>query len=385
MFHRIHPNASLAVPLLAVLMAMAPTEAFSEDLVARIAVAGPSTGQLASLGKDVQNSGQLGIEALNAQNITVDGKHVRFELVPADDAADPRTGTIVAQQLVDDHVVAVVGHINSGVAIPASRIYSQAGIPFISSGASNPALTAQNLNNTFRVVADDNAQARGMVQFLSGRLKARRIGLVDDRTAYGQGLGDQVAKDANASGIEVTREFTNDKAVDFRAILTTLKAGHPDAIVLASTDAIASPFVKQMKALGMDEVHFVGGDGICTENWVRVAASAAEGEYCTQTGAPFDQLPGSKEFAQNYQAKFHQPPEYFGPYTYDAVMVIGAAIRKANSLDPQKLIEALHTIDYTGVTGKIEFDGKGDQKFAAVSVYQVKSQKITPLGVVGKM
>lgn len=385
MSHRFQPGATLAIPFLAALTVTASTNAFSEDLVARIGVAGPSTGQLASLGKDVRNSGALAIEALNAQNIVVDGKRVRFVLVAADDAADPRTGTIVAQQFVDDHVVAVVGHINSGVAIPASRIYSQAGIPFISSGASNPTLTAQHFNNTFRVVADDNAQARGMVQLLSGRLKAKRIGLVDDRTAYGQGLGDQVAKDANASGIDVTREFTNDKAVDFRAILTTLKASHPDAIVLASTDAVASPFVKQMKALGMDNVRFVGGDGICTENWVRVAASAAEGEYCTQTGTPFDQLPGAKEFAQNYQAHFHQPPEYFGPYTYDAVMVVGEAIRKAKSLDPQKLIEALHAIDYTGVTGKIEFDGKGDQKYAAVSIYQVKAQKITSLGVVGKM
>ncbi|KVS70086.1 hypothetical protein WK41_19350 [Burkholderia cepacia] len=354
-------------------------------MVAKIAVAGPTTGQLASLGKDVQNSGVLAIDALNARDITINGKRVRFELVAADDGADPRVGTIVAQRLVDDHVIAVVGHINSGVAIPASRIYSQAGVPFISSGASNPTLTAQNLNNTFRVVADDNAQARGMVQFLSSQLKARRIGLVDDRTAYGQGLGDQVAKYAKESGIAVTREFTNDKAVDFRAILTSLKSSQPDAIVLASTDAIASPFVKQMKTLGMARVHFLGGDGICTENWVHVAASAAEGEYCTQTGAPLDQLPGSKDFVQKYEARFNQPPQYFGPYTYDAVMVVGEAIRRSGSLDPKKLIDALHSVDYTGVTGRIEFDTKGDQKFAAVSVYQVKSQKITSLGVVGKM
>ncbi|MPV66779.1 branched-chain amino acid ABC transporter substrate-binding protein [Burkholderia sp. BE17] len=370
---------------IAALLALASTDSYADDVVAKIAVAGPITGQLASLGKDVQNSGELAIDALNSKNIMVNGKRVRFELVAADDGADPRVGTIVAQRLVDEHVVAVVGHINSGVAIPASRIYSQAGLPFISSGASNPTLTAQNLKNTFRVVADDNAQARGMVQFISGQLRAKRIGLVDDRTAYGQGLGDQVAKDAAESGIAVTREFTNDKAVDFRAILTSLKSSQPDAIVLASTDAVASPFVKQMKALGMTRVRFVGGDGICTENWVRVAASAAEGEYCTQTGAPLDQLPGSKDFVQKYQARFKQPPQYFGPYTYDSVMVIGEAVRKAGSLDPRKVIDALHSIDYTGVTGRIEFDTKGDQKYAAVSVYQVKSQKITSLGVIGKM
>ncbi|MFM0060172.1 branched-chain amino acid ABC transporter substrate-binding protein [Paraburkholderia phytofirmans] len=385
MHYRTHVKTSLAGSCIVMLAAIASANACADEVVAKIAVAGPTTGQLASLGKDVQNSGELAIDALNAKNITVNGKRIRFELIAADDGADPRTGTIVAQRLVDDHVLAVVGHINSGVAIPASRIYSQAGIPFISSGASNPALTAQNLKNTFRVVADDNAQARGMVQFLSGQLKAKRIGLVDDRTAYGQGLGDQVAKDATASGIAVTREYTNDKAVDFRAILTSLKSSEPDAIVLASTDAIASPFVKQMKTLGMTRVRFVGGDGICTENWVRVAASAAEGEYCTQTGAPLDQLPGSKEFVQKYEARFQQPPQYFGPYTYDSVMVIGAAIQKTGSLDPQKLIDAIHSLDYTGVTGRIAFDSKGDQKYAAVSVYQVKAQKITSLGVVGKM
>ncbi|WP_322061598.1 branched-chain amino acid ABC transporter substrate-binding protein [Paraburkholderia sp. J63] len=385
MFHRAKRSMPVVGSLIAALAATASTNACAEDVVAKIAVAGPTTGQLASLGKDVQNSGELAIEALNAKNIMMNGKRVRFELVAADDGADPRIGTIIAQRLVDEHVVAVVGHINSGVAIPASRIYSQAGIPFISSGASNPMLTAQNLKSTFRVVADDNAQARGMVQFLIGQLKAKRIGLVDDRTAYGQGLGDQVAKDAGAAGIAVTREFTNDKAVDFRAILTSLKSVHPDAIVLASTDAIASPFVKQMKTLGMTRVRFVGGDGICTENWVRVAGAAAEGEYCTQTGAPFDQLPGAREFEQNYQAHFHQSPQYFGPYTYDSVMVVGEAIQKAGSLDPAKVTEALHAVDYTGVTGRIAFDSKGDQKYAAVSVYQVKSQKITSLGVIGKM
>ncbi|MDR5747880.1 branched-chain amino acid ABC transporter substrate-binding protein [Caballeronia sp. LZ029] len=385
MSHQSRLHTSLAATCIAAVSALAATTSYADDVVAKIAVAGPTTGQLASLGKDVQNSGELAIDALNSKNIVVNGKRVRFELVAADDGADPRVGTIVAQRLVDDHVIAVIGHINSGVAIPASRIYSQAGIPFISSGASNPTLTAQNLKNTFRVVADDNAQAAGMVQFLSRRLKAKRIGLVDDRTAYGQGLGDQVAKDAGESGIAVTREFTNDKAVDFRAILTSLKSSQPDAIVLASTDAIASPFVKQMKSLGMTRVHFVGGDGICTENWVRVAASAAEGEYCTQTGAPLDQLPGSKDFVQKYQARFNQPPQYFGPYTYDSVMVVGEAVRKAGSLDPLKVIDALHSVDYTGVTGRIEFDSKGDQKYAAVSVYQVKSQKITSLGVIGKM
>ncbi|HEF5874609.1 TPA: branched-chain amino acid ABC transporter substrate-binding protein [Burkholderia cenocepacia] len=385
MSHYTQIQTPLAAACIAAVLAFSSTDSNADDLVAKIAVAGPTTGQLASLGKDVQNSGELAIDALNAKNIMLNGKRVRFELVAADDGADPRVGTIVAQRLVDDHVVAVVGHINSGVAIPASRIYSQAGMPFISSGASNPALTAQSLKNTFRVVADDNAQARGMVQFLRRQLKAKRIGLVDDRTAYGQGLGDQVAKDAGESGIAVTREFTNDKAVDFRAILTSLKSSQPDAIVLASTDAIASPFVKQMKTLGMTRVRFVGGDGICTENWVRVAGSAAEGEYCTQTGAPLDQLPGSKEFVEKYEARFHQPPQYFGPYTYDSVMVVGEAIRKAGSLDPLKVIDALHSIDYTGVTGRIEFDSKGDQKYAAVSVYQVKSQKITSLGVIEKM
>lgn len=380
MSYRIPFNCSLV----ALLTAFACAHACADDIVARIAVAGPMTGQLASLGKDVKNSGTLAIETLNHENITVNGRHVRFELVSADDGADPRMGTIVAQQMVDQHVVAVVGHINSGAAIPASRIYAQAGIPFVSSGSSNPTLTAQGQKNTFRVVADDNAQAQGMVQFLSGKLKVSRIGLVDDRTAYGQGLADQVAKDAGGR-IEITRQYTNDKVVDFRAILTALKAAQPQAIVLASTDAVASPFVKQMKALGMTHVHFIGGDGICTENWVRVAGAAAEGEYCTQTGAPFGPLPGAKEFTQRYEDAFHQSAEYFGPYTYDSVMVVGEAIRAAGSMEPDKIVDALHAIDYTGITGPIQFDAKGDLKHPSISVYQVKSQKITSLGVIGQM
>lgn len=371
------------VLLTSALLALNTHSALAQDVVVTIGVAGPLTGQLASHGHDMERSGRMAIESLNAKGIEVGGQHIRFEMIAADDGADPKTGTLIAQQLADTHVTAVVGHINSGVAIPASHIYHDAHIPLISSGASNPLLTAQGQTSTFRDVADDNAQARGMVQLVSKTLKVKSIGVVDDRTAYGQGLGDEVAKDATGLGIKVTREYTTDKAVDFRAILTTLKAADPDAIILASTNAVAAPFVQQMKTLGMAKVHFVGGDGICTENWVHVAAMAAEGEYCTQTGATLDQMPGTKQFVDRYLSQFHEPPQYFGPYTYDAVMLIGAAIKKADSVDPNKITAALHAISYEGVTGHIEFDSKGDRKNAAVSVYQVQQQKIVPLGVAG--
>ncbi|HXZ08189.1 MAG TPA: branched-chain amino acid ABC transporter substrate-binding protein, partial [Paraburkholderia sp.] len=223
----------------------APVQAAdASDTVVLIGHAAPLTGQLANMGKDSENAARLAIDEINSQHPVIGGKPVRLQLDSQDDAADPRTGTQVAQKLVDDGVVAVVGDINSGVSIPASRIYSEAQVVQISQGSTNPAFTQQGYKTTFRVVATDALQGPALARYALNSLHAKRIAVIDDSTAYGQGLADEFTNAVKASGgTIVTREATNDKATDFRDILTKVKGLQPDAIMYGGSDATAGPLV----------------------------------------------------------------------------------------------------------------------------------------------
>jgi len=235
----------------------------SSDVV-KIGHVGPVSGAIAHLGKDNENGARMAIDELNEKGITIGGKKVKFELVAEDDAADPKQGTAAAQKLVDSKVNGVIGHLNSGTTIPASKIYSDAGIPQISPSATNPKYTRQGFKTAFRVVADDTQLGSTLGKYAVTELKGKSIAVIDDRTAYGQGVAEEFEKAVKAAGGNVVgREFTTDKATDFTAILTTLKGKSPDIIFFGGMDAVAGPMIKQMKSLGIN-AKFMGGDGICT-------------------------------------------------------------------------------------------------------------------------
>ena len=243
---------------------MAGTTPALADTVVKIGFAGPLTGPISHVGKDEQFGAQLALDDANAKGVTLAGQKVKFELMSEDDQADPRTATTVAQRLVDAGVKGVIGHVTSGAAIPASRIYEQAGIPAITPSSTSPKLTRQGYKTTYRVIANDTQQGSAMAKFATGVLKAQRIAVIDDRTAYGQGLADALVDSLKQLGIKpVGREFTNDKATDFAAILTKLKAAKPDAIFYGGMDAQGAPLLKQMKQLGIT-AKYLGGDGACT-------------------------------------------------------------------------------------------------------------------------
>jgi branched-chain amino acid transport system substrate-binding protein len=349
------------------------------ELTVRIGSVAPLTGPQAHFGKDNENGARMAIEDANARGVIIAGHKAHFELLSEDDQADPKTATIVAQKLVDAKVNGVVGHFNSGTSIPASKIYSDNGIPQISPSATAVSYTAQNIKTAFRVIANDSQQGKALGEFSTNTLAAKRIAVIDDRSAYGQGLADEFIKSIQASGAQiVAREFTTDKAIDFTAVLTSIKSKRPDLLFFGGIDTQGVPMVKQLKALGLN-VKFVMGDGGQTPKLLDLAGSAAEGVYASLPGRPLEKMPSGQSFAQRYEAKYKQHIQLYAPYCYDAVNVMIAAMQKADSIDPAKYLPELAKITHGGVTASISFDPKGDIKNGVVTLYQVQSDKWHPL------
>ena len=360
--------------------------AFAQDMVDKIGQVGPISGAIAHLGKDNEYGARLAVEDLNAKGVTIGGKKVKFELIAEDDAADPKQGTAVAQKLVDQKVSGVVGHLNSGTTIPASKIYSDAGIPQISPSATNPKYTRQGYKTTFRVVADDVHLGGTLGRYAIKELQGKAIAVIDDRTAYGQGVADEFEKAVKAGGGKVVgREFTNDKATDFMPILTTLKGKKPDVIFFGGMDAVAGPMLKQMKSLGI-QAKFVGGDGICTTEMAKWAGGAVgNGEVgCAEAGGVEGAQPRSMdEFNARFKKRFNEDVKLYSPYVYDALNVMVDAMVKSNSADPAKYLPTLaKTTGYKGVTGTISFDEKGDVKNGALTLFTFKDGKRDQIAVV---
>ncbi len=346
--------------------------------VIKIGSVAPLTGAQTHIGKDNENGARLALDEINAAGLTLGGKPVRLELIAEDDGAEPKTATIVAQKLIDSGVVGVIGHLNSGTSIPASKLYNDAGIPQISPSATAVKYTAQGYKTAFRVMANDAQQGAALGQFAVKTLKAKKIALIDDRSAYGQGLADEVEKAVKSAGGQVIdRQYTTDKATDFAAILTAIKGKGADLIVFAGMDPQAGPMAKQMKSLGL-KAQLLGADGFQNGNFIKLAGVDAEGAIASSPGLPLDKMPGGPAFKQRFNAKYGEIQVY-APYAYDAMQVFVAAMKRADSADPAKILAELPKTDHTGVTGQIRFDTKGDTVGGAVTLYQVKGGAWVPL------
>jgi branched-chain amino acid transport system substrate-binding protein len=345
----------------------------------KIAHAGPLTGSIAHLGKDDENGVALAVAQANAQKLTIDGKPVTFTMQSEDDQADPKVGTTVAQKLVDAKVVAVIGHLNSGVTIPASEIYSKAGIPVISGSATNPQLTERGLKGVMRTVGRDDQQGPAIASYIANELKGKKVAIIDDKTAYGEGLANEVEKTLKGAKVQIVgRERTTDKETDFKAILTKIKAKNPDVVFHGGMDATGGPMIKQARELGIKAV-FAFGDGACTDEMGKLAGQAAEGLVCSQAGLPREAA--SKEFTDNFTKKYGEIKQY-APYFYDGTMAVVEAMKKANSTDPAKFGPELYNVSFTGATGKVEFDAKGDRKDAEMTIFKLQGGKVVPISVV---
>lgn len=379
---RIGHASTLVVALFALLAGCGKKEAtVSGPETVRIGSVAPLTGAQSHFGKDNDNGARLAVEEINAQGLVLAGKPIKLELVSEDDAADPKTATAVAQKLVDMGVKAVIGHLNSGTSIPASKIYHDAGIPQISPSATATAYTAQGYATAWRLLANDTQQGKVLGQYAVGKMAARRIAIVDDRTAYGQGLADEFEKAATAAGATVVaREYTSDKATDFTAILTSIKGKSADLVFFGGMDSQGGPLTRQMKRLGLS-AKLLGGDGVQNANFIRLAGADAEGVVATSSGLPLAAMPGGAGFKQRFEARYG-PIQAYAPYAYDAVQVLVAAMKRADSAEPAKVLAALSKTDHQGVTGPLRFDAKGDTTSGGVTVYRVEAGAWTVLETV---
>ena len=366
-------------------VALLSTATMAQQVV-KIGHVGPISGAIAHLGKDNENGARLAIEELNAKGVKIGGQTIKFELVTEDDGADPKQGTAAAQKLVDSKVNGVVGHLNSGTSIPASKIYSEAGIPQISPSATNPKFTRNGYKTTFRVVADDVHLGGTLGRYAVKTLKGQSIAVIDDRTAYGQGVAEEFKKAVTAAGGKIAgHEFTTDKASDFMAILTTLRAKKPDVVFFGGMDAVAGPMLRQMKSLGIN-AKFMGGDGICSSELAKLAGEAmADGQVvCAEAGGvEGTQKKGLEDFNAKFKKRFNADVQVYAPYVYDAVNVMVDAMVRAGSADPAKYLHTLaKTSSFNGVTGTIGFDEKGDIKNGALTLYTYKAGKRDAIAVV---
>jgi branched-chain amino acid transport system substrate-binding protein len=369
-------SVSLRLTAAAVLSLMAATAFAQEVQTVRIAHAGPTSGGIAHIGKDTENGVRLAIDELNTQAVVIGGKKIKFELAAEDDAGDPRQATAVAQKLCDAKVAGVVGHLQSGTTIPASTIYNRCGLPHITAAATNPDLTKPGYPTTFRLIANDNALGAALAYFAHDALKIKTIAVIDDRTAYGQGLAVVFKNTAQQKGMQiVAEEFTTDKATDFTAILTAIKSKKPDAIFYGGLDAQAGPMLRQMEQLGMANVKYFGGDALCTEKLSELSSMAGtlKNVTCATGGASVQKMQGGNAWKKKYDARFPGQFQIYSPYAYDATFVLVEAMKRANSVDPKVYAPFISKTQYKGVTANIAFTSKGELTTPAVTLYTFKN------------
>jgi ABC-type branched-subunit amino acid transport system substrate-binding protein len=367
------------IPLtLAALLLCIP--ALADELVVKIGLTGPLSGANAFAGKDNENGVRLAIEELNRKKgPAVGGKTLRFELVSEDDQGDPKAGVNVAQKFADAGVRFVLGPYNSGVAIPASRVYNDAGI-VMSTVGTNPKITQSGYRAVFRIVASDTQIGSSVASYAAKQLKLKKVGVIDDRTAFGQGIATEFTRQAKASGISVAgHEYTTDKASDFAAILTAMKARKVDAIFFGGYAPQAAPMARQMKQLGLNAM-LLGGDTLCSPEMGKLGGDAVGANVlCAQAGAMLDKQAAGPAFRARYKERFKQEPDVYAAPFYDQTMFIAQAIRSVNSTDPSVVAVALHSMNHKGVVGNYAYDADGNLKTSSVTIYTFKNGAPVPL------
>lgn len=372
----------LKITVAAAIAAVAGLVSAQDVQVVKIGHVAPMSGAQSHYGKDNANGAMMAIEDLNAQNIVIGGKKIKFELQAEDDAADPKQGTAVAQKLCDSKVSGVVGHLNSGTTIPASKVYNDCGIPMVTGAATNPNLTKPGYKTTYRIIANDLSLGAGLAFYAADALKVKTVAMIDDRTAYGQGVAEVFKKVAISKGIKVVDDqFTTDKATDFMAILTAIKAKKPDAVFFGGMDPQAGPMLRQMESLGMGNVKYFGGDGVCTAELAKLAdgAKILDNVVCADGGASLAKMPGGEAWKKRYDAKYPGQFQVYSPYTYDATFVLVDAMKRANSTDPKVYTAKLAESNFKGVTNTIGFEPSGEMKNPAITLSVYKAGKKTAL------
>ena len=369
-----------AISSTAVLIAFAfAGNAQADEQVITIGHSGPLSGPNAFAGKDNENGVRMAIEELNAKKMVVAGKTLKFELVSEDDQCDARTGVSVAQKFVDSKVQYVLGPYCSGVTIPASRVYSQGGT-MVSTVGTHPKVTQGGYKNLFRIIASDTQIGSNMATYAANVMKVKSVAVIDDRTAFGQGVAEEFTKEAKKLGLTVVgQEFTTDKSTDFLSILTSLKGKQPQAIFFGGYAPQAAPMARQMKQLGIN-AKLLGGDTLCSPEVGKLGGDAVNDTViCAQGGTMLDKAAAGPAFKAKYKKRFNIDADAYAASYYDQMLFIGDAMQKANSIDPSKVGAEIYKASYQGVAGTYAYDDKGNLKQAPITVLTFKNAAPTPL------
>lgn len=359
--------------LYSLLLVMILSSCQKGEEVIRIGVAGPMTGDQAKMGMDLINGVTLAADEWNEKGGIL-GK--KIEIIKGDDQHDPKEAVIVANKFVNEGVVGVIGHWNSSCSIPASKIYYEFKIPQISPASTNPQLTEQGFNSVFRTCGRDDQQGKVAAEFIVNTLQKKKIAVLHDKTTYGQGLADELKKNAEALGATtVAYEGIIQKESDFSAVLTKVKAEQPEVLYFGGIYPEAGLLIKQMRQLGIT-ADFVSGDGVIDPEFIKIGGDATEGTFLS-FGPSAEEIPTAKRVIETYQSRFGEIGPY-SLYSYDAANILLTSINKSQTLDGKKIAEEIHNLKYEGALGTIEFDKKGDVKVAPYIFWVVKGGKFEP-------
>jgi len=338
-----------------------------KEKTVKIAVAVPLTGDIGTEGQGLRRAVELAIEEANAS------KRFPFKLeaAPFDDRADPKEAVNVANLIISDpRIVAVVGHYNSGCAIPAGKVYARGPMPFITPAATNPQVTRQQLEPDwqgpkviFRVVPTDDVQGSFAARYVYQKLGKRSVSVIHDKTPYGQGLAEQFEQEfVRLGGRLASKDGVSVGDKDYKALLTRLKEqAKPEGVFFGGLYTESGLIVRQMRELGL-KVPFFSGDASKTSGLFDVAGDAADGVYATMVGIPVELLPSAKGFVEAYKKRWTGPSEELKPYdqfAYEAANILLEAIAAAGA-DRAKILEVLPRTRHKGILGETAFDEKGD-------------------------
>lgn len=345
----------------------------------RIGVAQPITGPLAALGADMKNGVELAVEELNAKGFRIDGKLVKLEVMTVDDKSNVETGKAGAQKLVDANVVAVVGHLNSGVSIAAAPIYAQANIPQLAI-STKPEYTQLGLPTALRLVANDALQSKALGSYAATQINGKRFAVVDDSTPYGKGLADLAAAEMKKNNKEiVVRMSLDDKTTDFSKVVPELKAKNVDVFVTTLADFQVSALIQQMAKAGLSEMQIVGGDTMKTDK-LPSTVDGIRAVYATSPIIEAREFVAGPQFLRKFREKYKGDPVYGAHYAYDAIYVLAAAMQRGSTANPKKVLEELKHIDALApVTNNVRFRQDGEQYYGVVSVYRARAAKWDPV------
>jgi branched-chain amino acid transport system substrate-binding protein len=337
----------------------------------KIATQSPLSGGQSALGEGIKLGAQLAVEKLKG-NLEKQGYKVT--LVPYDDQAKPDVGVSNAKSIIaDKDIMVVIGHLNSGVAIPSSEVYKEDNLAMISPANTNEKVTDRGYGNVNRVCGRDDVQGPVGAEFAAGVLKVKTVYIIHDKTTYGQGVAEAFKKDVEKKGVKVVGFEGTEEKSNFDPIITPIKAKNPDLIYFGGIYDQGAPFFKQTREKGVKS-KFLGPDGLDSSDLVKIAGKTVVGMYYTTAAAPASS-PQAKQFADEFKTKFKKNPEPYAAEAYVATAIALKALEaqaaggKANNREA--VSAAIRKVKYTGMTGTIEFDDKGDPKKATYYVMQV--------------